>query len=83
MSGETNRLLALAKQVVEMHGGSIEAHSAGADQGAEFVVRLPVAEAGRYARYRLEPEIPADRDDVEDDLSEDEAIEPEEAGDDA
>jgi CheY-like chemotaxis protein len=42
--------LALAKQLVDMHGGSIEAHSAGADQGAEFVVRLPVAEADRQTR---------------------------------
>ncbi len=35
--------LALSKQLVEMHGGSIEAQSAGIGHGAEFVVRLPVA----------------------------------------
>jgi len=35
--------LALARGLVELHGGSIEAHSAGAGQGSEFIVRLPVA----------------------------------------
>jgi two-component system, chemotaxis family, CheB/CheR fusion protein len=35
--------LALAKQLVEMHDGTIEAHSAGANSGAEFVIRLPLA----------------------------------------
>ena len=33
--------LTLAKRIVVLHGGSIEAHSEGAGQGAEFVVRLP------------------------------------------
>ncbi|HYN23353.1 MAG TPA: hybrid sensor histidine kinase/response regulator [Thermoanaerobaculia bacterium] len=33
--------LTLAKSLVEMHGGSIEAHSPGLGQGSEFVVRLP------------------------------------------
>src|SRR5207244_7607457 len=33
--------LTLAKNLVEMHGGSIEAQSAGPGQGSEFVVRLP------------------------------------------
>ncbi len=37
--------LALAKQLVEMHGGTIEAHSAGLGQGAEFTVRLPLVAA--------------------------------------
>lgn len=35
--------LALAKGLVEMHGGSITASSAGLKQGSEFVVRLPLA----------------------------------------
>lgn len=35
--------LALARGLVEMHGGSIQAHSAGLGHGSEFVVRLPVA----------------------------------------
>jgi PAS domain S-box-containing protein len=34
--------LALAKRLVEMHGGVIEARSAGLNKGSEFVVRLPV-----------------------------------------
>jgi signal transduction histidine kinase/DNA-binding response OmpR family regulator len=33
--------LTLAQRLVAMHHGSIEAHSAGSGQGAEFVVRLP------------------------------------------
>jgi signal transduction histidine kinase/ActR/RegA family two-component response regulator len=33
--------LALCRTLVEMHGGSIEAHSAGKGRGTEFVVRLP------------------------------------------
>jgi PAS domain S-box-containing protein len=34
--------LAVAKRLVEMHGGSVTAHSAGAGQGSEFVFRLPL-----------------------------------------
>jgi signal transduction histidine kinase/CheY-like chemotaxis protein len=37
--------LALARQLVELHGGTIEAFSDGPCKGSEFVVRLPVAEA--------------------------------------
>jgi hypothetical protein len=37
--------LTLAKKLVEMHGGQVEAHSAGIGQGSEFVVRLPIAKA--------------------------------------
>jgi signal transduction histidine kinase len=33
--------LALVRRLVEMHGGSVSAHSDGANQGSEFVVRLP------------------------------------------
>lgn len=34
--------LSIAKHLVELHGGSIEASSAGLNQGATFVVQLPV-----------------------------------------
>ena len=35
--------LSLVKRIVEKHGGSVEARSAGAGQGSEFIVRLPAA----------------------------------------
>ena len=37
--------LTLVRRIVAMHGGTVEAISAGRDQGSEFVVRLPVAVA--------------------------------------
>ena len=33
--------LTLVQRLVELHGGNVEAHSDGPDQGSEFVVRLP------------------------------------------
>jgi two-component system, chemotaxis family, CheB/CheR fusion protein len=35
--------LTLVRHIVELHGGSIEAHSAGEGKGSEFVVRLPLS----------------------------------------
>jgi signal transduction histidine kinase/ActR/RegA family two-component response regulator len=37
--------LTLVKHLVELHGGGIEAHSAGLNQGSEFVVKLPLLKA--------------------------------------
>ena len=37
--------LALVKNIVELHGGSVHAHSEGRGQGSEFVVRLPLRSA--------------------------------------
>jgi len=34
--------LALVKKVVELHAGTVEAHSAGAGQGSTFIIRLPL-----------------------------------------
>jgi PAS domain S-box-containing protein len=33
--------LTLVKRLVNLHGGTVEAHSGGAGQGSEFIVRLP------------------------------------------
>ena len=37
--------LTLVKMLVDLHEGSIEAHSPGVGQGSKFVVRLPVVKA--------------------------------------
>ncbi len=39
--------LALVKSLVALHGGRVAAHSAGPNQGSEFVVRLPLLEAAQ------------------------------------
>jgi CheY-like chemotaxis protein len=36
--------LTLARRIVELHGGTIEAHSAGRGQGSEFTLRLPIVD---------------------------------------
>ncbi|HEV3260452.1 MAG TPA: ATP-binding protein [Gemmataceae bacterium] len=42
--------LCLTKQLVEMHGGTIEAKSEGPGKGSEFVVRLPIVVERTYSR---------------------------------
>lgn len=42
--------LSVVKSLVDMHGGSVEARSDGPGQGAEFTVRLPLAQAVSASR---------------------------------
>jgi CheY-like chemotaxis protein len=46
--------LALLKGIVTLHGGSVRAHSGGRGQGAEFVIRLPLAPAAPAAQQATE-----------------------------
>jgi signal transduction histidine kinase len=41
--------LALVRGLVQLHGGTVVAHSAGLGQGSEFTIRLPVADSAGYA----------------------------------
>ena len=71
-----HRLRGIASDVSEEH----------TPEGVVFEARLPAAEAGRYARFRVEPEIPDALDDaaLEDDDEDLEALEPADGdGDDA
>lgn len=59
--------LSIAKHLVEMHGGTIEAHSEGENRGSMFTVRLPLdaakvmeAAAGPAANRRSSSEISMD-----------------------
>jgi PAS domain S-box-containing protein len=45
--------LTLVKTLVEMHGGTVEAHSDGPGRGSEFVVRLPMLAEAPKARPRV------------------------------
>jgi len=47
--------LALVKGLVELHGGSVEAESAGLGRGSEFTVRLPLDRTAPGARAPAEP----------------------------
>jgi signal transduction histidine kinase len=49
--------LTLVRQLVEMHGGTVEAHSPGPRLGSEFVVRLPALPAATPAEV-AEPAAP-------------------------
>ncbi|MDQ3101363.1 MAG: PAS domain S-box protein, partial [Bacteroidota bacterium] len=47
--------LTIVKNIVDMHGGTVEATTAGVDKGSEFVIRLPLEKAVTNIRP-LEPE---------------------------
>jgi PAS domain S-box-containing protein len=48
--------LSLAKNLVELHGGTITAHSDGAHRGSEFVVKLPISSRAQAETRQLLPE---------------------------
>ena len=48
--------LAIVRHLVELHGGTVGAHSDGAGQGATFAITLPLAEADRGAQEGAERE---------------------------
>ena len=52
--------LALVRRIVEMHGGTVTAHSAGAGGGSEFVMRLPLI-TDAAARTEEHAEVPRSR----------------------
>src|SRR5690606_18794562 len=45
--------LSLVKRLVELHGGTVEAHSEGLSRGATFVIRLPLAPGSADADAEL------------------------------
>jgi len=47
--------LAISRQLVELHGGSIDAHSPGEGMGSTFVVRLPVSVKQQESRQEEGP----------------------------
>ena len=49
--------LALARRLIEMHGGSIEARSEGRGSGSEFTIRLPVTDASAGTSVESSPEV--------------------------
>lgn len=47
--------LAVVRSLVEMHGGTVEAHSSGLGQGSEFVIRLPCVQNSDVAHTTVSP----------------------------
>ena len=57
--------LAIVKHLLELHGGTIHAASAGEGQGATFIVRIPVAPLRSPALPTIEPSLSAESRDLE------------------
>jgi signal transduction histidine kinase/ActR/RegA family two-component response regulator len=53
--------LPLTKQLVEMHGGTIEVKSDGEGKGSEFIVRLPLVSERRYKAAKAVPSSPSNK----------------------
>ena len=53
--------LAIVRHLIELHGGSVTAFSAGLNRGATFSVRLPLIDRSPAAENLLEPNIPSVR----------------------
>jgi CheY-like chemotaxis protein len=53
--------LTLVRKLVELHNGSIEAHSEGPGHGSEFIVRLPTGPAGAARPPEAKTPAPARR----------------------
>jgi signal transduction histidine kinase/ActR/RegA family two-component response regulator len=51
--------LTLVKQLVQMHGGEVEAKSPGLNQGSEFTVRLPLAPTVGESTNRVAHDLPS------------------------
>jgi signal transduction histidine kinase len=51
--------LAIARRLIEMHGGTLVALSAGEDRGSEFVITLPIANSAARATRDVAPTRPS------------------------
>ena len=49
--------LTMVRSLVQMHGGQVEAHSAGLGQGSEFIVRLPLLVEADAAQQRPDQDL--------------------------
>jgi PAS domain S-box-containing protein len=49
--------LAIAHQLVRLHGGEIEVESAGSNQGSRFTMRLPILAVGSFSSPKPDPSL--------------------------